>query len=1572
MQLRFQRRTRPPKNLDPSHEESVKGPPGLSLLHASPEPLIDLIFVHGLKGDSIKTWRKGRDQSTFWPQYWLPMDPDFKHASIHSFGYDCDWKSTKSSILDIFDFGNSLLEALRTSPYLRAHPKAPIVLIGHSMGGLVIKKAYITAREDEQHPELAQRMQCIFFLATPHRGSNYATTLNNILKISGFAAPKQYLEDLNTGSTSTQIINESFAKFADDLAIFSFFETLQMDVKLSTIFVVDKTSAILGPGFKTERVQHLDANHQNICKFESLKDPNYIRVRDSLSAAIDDLLYHVKTTRTDQVRSQTRLLQTFLGMKDAPELVDTGCIGSCRWIEERVDFQNWREWYPQDSSGYEPAYYVVTANPGAGKTVLAAHIISQLQDFNLECAFHFFGVKGAQSLGALLRSLAYQMAVSNSTVRDVLIKLCNEGATFDKDDARVIWNKIFKKGIFQERILSPQYWVIDAVDECTRYQELFTMLRDERPSFPLRVFITSRKIPNLPKLLKTLRPDLEPLEIPASDTLHDIAAYIKTRADCFNVETDSEREELSKKLLSKSDASFLWVRLVLDELERVYGYESITEVLEGTPEGMIPFYQRSVSLLSEKREKNTIKAILAWVIASFRPLHISELSQALQLDVKAQLPSSLIKTAIEGLCCNLVSVDGNDTIRLIHMTAREFLLSEDAGEFRIKKSVAHERIGLICLKLLSSPELQPPKHRRFLNQKRPPPTALSTYAKKHFSDHVFAASSEKEDLHLAVDRFLRNYAVSWVEHLARMGDLHSITRTARNLKAFLDRGAKYRSPLNKEHQSIERWCTDLTRVVTHFGSALLTSPSSIYFLIPPLAPVESALSRFGVSLDGLTLVGHRDATWPDCVSTVNLGEEITSTVACGSNLVAVGTLSGSLNLYNDHTLQKSHALAGRFAIDHAHFDRTGKFLAASSTRQLTVWDLSGNKIWENRLRHPLILLDSTQDTILGLTSHGYLRQWKTTSGELIKEKFYPSEPEADQPSRPSPFNRKTPSLAAISADGQTMAIAYRNHPIRLWSLHSDDDEDEEQQQADDLIGYAVDDKGREPFRILFNPNPDVDVFLVGYRDCHLALFDSNSGASVQSDDEHSQVGLLSATASPDGRTLATVDLKGCMRIWDFETLGLLYYVTSYNSLSRTLRFTSDSSRIIDAADSYIRAWSPAVLVRKTIDDDMSTSEKALDLPVIEGQYEALQDSRISVTCAHPSDRVVFAGRDDGQVVRYDSKTGEHRGFIYSHPNNARVTALAINSVNILASGDVLGNLRVWTLSSNSQARSGQVQQEEKLLFKAQFTKPVRQLIFSTNGNYMLASTAAKAEVFAIEGWSSARSIGSIHLDPEHSKPGTWLANPATAPTNPQMYLIEDKTLKVFEIEGFGSNQGSIVGILDYEVPSDAEEIGIINATVHPASQILVLDTRRRCRYVTLSSLLLFSLESLPEAQSHPPHLRPLAVTGLLVDRVRQMVTMPTGGEQRRASLSQKQPTDSLFFLTQNSWLSSLDLQAIRSGSAAATASYNRHFYVPTDFVTQEGDEIVPVRTVDDEIVFSVHGEIAIIKNGLKFQELQTL
>ena len=99
-----------------------------------------------------------------------------------------------------------------------------IVFVGHSMGGLVIKRAYIIAKQKKEFQSLAERIKTIIFLATPHRGSDLAPLLEKILRVT--IGTKPYVGDLRRDSLATQSINEEFPHFSQEIQLYSFYETL--------------------------------------------------------------------------------------------------------------------------------------------------------------------------------------------------------------------------------------------------------------------------------------------------------------------------------------------------------------------------------------------------------------------------------------------------------------------------------------------------------------------------------------------------------------------------------------------------------------------------------------------------------------------------------------------------------------------------------------------------------------------------------------------------------------------------------------------------------------------------------------------------------------------------------------------------------------------------------------------------------------------------------------------------------------------------------------------------------------------------------------------------------------------------------------------------------------------------------------------------------------------------------------------------------------------------------------------------------------------------------------------------
>lgn len=266
--------------------EEIRGPHGLHLLFAPSMTIVDFIFVHGLGGGSRSTWSKSDDASSFWPQEWLPKEPNFENVRIHSFGYNADWSAQVRHALDVHDFGKALLQAMAGSPDLRNRQDCPIVLIGHSMGGLVIKWAFLLSQKDPAFKDMKRRMKTLFFLGTPHRGADLAKYLTNILHVTHSSRP--YVTDLQKDSVSLKLLNEEFRHCVEGIHLHSFYETKEMDVIVARRLIVGQFSATTG--FSNERTApFLDTDHCGMTKFDSKDDTNYRTLCDALAAATESI-----------------------------------------------------------------------------------------------------------------------------------------------------------------------------------------------------------------------------------------------------------------------------------------------------------------------------------------------------------------------------------------------------------------------------------------------------------------------------------------------------------------------------------------------------------------------------------------------------------------------------------------------------------------------------------------------------------------------------------------------------------------------------------------------------------------------------------------------------------------------------------------------------------------------------------------------------------------------------------------------------------------------------------------------------------------------------------------------------------------------------------------------------------------------------------------------------------------------------------------------------------------------------------------------------------------------------------
>src|SRR5207248_2069075 len=108
-------------------------------------------------------------------------------------------------------------------------------------------------------------------------------------------------------------------------------------------------------------------------------------------------------------------------------------------------------------------------------------------------------------------------------------------------------------------------------------------------SIPLRILITRRETPELEKHFMALGTHrFQSERISAADTLPDIKLLVEAKAKALPMKGGDDRAVLVEKILGKSQGSFLWTVLVLNELSSSYGKEDVNQVLDDVPREMEP------------------------------------------------------------------------------------------------------------------------------------------------------------------------------------------------------------------------------------------------------------------------------------------------------------------------------------------------------------------------------------------------------------------------------------------------------------------------------------------------------------------------------------------------------------------------------------------------------------------------------------------------------------------------------------------------------------------------------------------------------------------------------------------------------------------------------------------------------------------------------------------------------------------------------------------------------------------------------------------------------------------------
>jgi WD40 repeat protein len=1362
-----------------------------------------------LGGSAWKTWSWERDVANFWPQ-WLPEDIQFASFRISTFGYNANFKGAASN-LDIVDFAKDLLLQLYTTIGQSDSYDGPVIFVAHSMGGLIVKKAYILGKHDKQYSDLIARVFGIVFLATPHRGSHFAKILNNILSAAPLGAPpKHYVADLDKQSSSINDINVSFSQCCQELSLVSFYETLKTSVHFTRVLVVEKDSAVLG--YPNEVSASLDADHHTACKFRDRMDPNFIKVQGMLRTW---LLRQTQPERPALLARETtyaetlRKAQLILGIQDPGdadnnlEVFRSLATGFGRWLPERDAFSAWVG-RPMEGETAPLAFWLVGL-PGKGKTVLCASIIDHLQKQEKDVQYHLFseGHQNRRTTAYCLRSLAAQLARKHAAFREALVAFHEEtGIAFKSETLsfQYLWDRIFVGILFKLELDEPLWWVLDGIDEADYPSAMVTSLNSIRSRTQIKIYLSSRPHKALATFDKSR---LTSYFLQDSDTALDVRAYAETAVRNEIPHDTVLQHYVLDQILQKASGSFLWVRLALETLENNwYTREAIKAALTSVPRSMVAMYRRMIGEINKQqsRTRDMAKLILTWTACSWRPLSLDEMKAALEAEFK-DLTTNLTLT-INQICGHFTNLEhskgttANDKTRvtLIHATAREFLLQGAEGEAPfINQKDAHKILAIRCLTYLShdrwkqhyssvhmaismSNKANLRKNSHVFDN---PSSPLLGYATYYWAYHASKAPTGASDLVKAMNLFFVKYCLSWIEGVALSGNLQYLSRAAQYLKVYVKRATRRRSITDEDvemakslvslkdsqddYDWIQGWAVDLIRVVGKFGSNLLRNPPSIYRHVPAFCPKESMMGKTYGNMQSrlLTVEGLPSETWDDCLASVNVGREgwaCSQVLATEAFFLTLANASGTVLVWTADTFEKAKTICQGEWVTMMALNRGGTMLATAGYKTFCIWELAtGRRLHCFPRTSSAKVLDvkfgpNDEQLLVGL-DNCTVAYHKLETGH-VEKLFVARLPQDDRGYVGCPGN------VAISPDLTKVAMSWRGRVPLVWELN----------HAQPLPPYSCRVKG--PNDQLLYPTqlcwqPETGSLLVLCATMRLVEWRILDEYQI----EYDHIGGQDMIVSDDGNFLLSRDHHNTLSIWTFPRLSLVYRLLNTNDPSSAMVFSPNCQRFYDIRGPICNAWEPDALVRpdeQDLEDNSSTGESfALTEPIT----AATGGDHILITAMSltSSEKYFCYGREDGSVVIVDAYSGKRLRKVFSHGNGVAGDVLTLSwskSGRYIASCDEFSQVIVKRLQPKEDGKWAVFP-----VFEMTLRDRALQFLFSTDEKLLLISTPTDDSI-----WDLKTKKQLIRHDWGAPQSRCWAQHPA----KPDMLIwVEPSLIRTF-------------------------------------------------------------------------------------------------------------------------------------------------------------------------------------------------
>ncbi|KAK5997958.1 Vegetative incompatibility HET-E-1-like protein [Cladobotryum mycophilum] len=859
-----------------------------------------IVAVHGLGADPEYTWicrpdinDAKKNKPTHLLKDLIAKDDRFSNARILHFAYDSDWL-VDACFESARDIDRRLLACLDSHRENRL--RLPLIFVGHSFGGIVIKEALSISPDDSL--KILEDTCGIIFLGTPHLGSPVAGFGATVAYLTGYLGSDTGLL-LSLRSNADMLVNLS-KSFQDCVKrkydnMSKITRIISICERKPTYFlnwlyagkIVPLQSATFGSNFMD--VYEVDKDHSSLNKCATIEDPLYIELMEQLHNILPNeppKLNRGQQEVIDLVRPFTAANAEFYPLLD--NLYNKNSLECLPRTREDL-LRHISDWL-DDCAPTNKHLYWLQGKAGTGKSTIARTVVSRMVKKNYIVANFFF--KRGEGDRARLKRFATTLAIQlvgklPALAASVLGALRSDHSNIEELPLPLQFKKLIEEPMRQSGISTnkPIVIVIDALDECDSPNDVSILVqllvqpilpqRDSRSSSPkLRVkyFLTSRLDHDIESAFNNLYDERwerkQPEEVTSNSTKQDIELYLRFQLENIKdllsplskgcLWSNPEDVESLNRLVKLASPLFEFAatacRFIADSKIPGGPRDHLRDILEsGVCENLDSIY---LAIL-ERRFRGLGGKYLSRALAQFQDVVVSIIILADSISI-ACFAALLAKREpdvrqelqhFESVLVIPPETDSHRPVTVFHESFRDFLVGPEAGrEFKFDLKETHQRLLSRCYEILCGKQGQkdalhedicnlgtPGTHRSEVSEEtvRNFLTPELQYACRFWIYHL------KRSGHMIKDNdrwhlFLLSHFLHWLEALSFLGRASESLLLVKELQTVVDACDGF---------ELKAFLNDAERFILSFRPIIDAAPLQLYSSALTFAPTGSIIQK---------------------------------------------------------------------------------------------------------------------------------------------------------------------------------------------------------------------------------------------------------------------------------------------------------------------------------------------------------------------------------------------------------------------------------------------------------------------------------------------------------------------------------------------------------------------------------------------------------------------------------------------------------------------------------------------------------------------------------------------------------